>query len=101
MGRGNRKRDKHTEMGPWPYQKNHRALWERQVPREMGRWATGAGGRREGGRENKRVKLSELQVGLSRDTSGGLGGRGRGAASSSWEAHPWGCRGHQAKGTWR
>lgn len=76
MDRGNRKRETHILKQGLGLTKKIIAHYG--SVRSPGRWATRAGGRREGGRENKRVKLSELQVGLSRDTSSGLGGQGKG-----------------------
>lgn len=94
----------HTESGPWPYQKNHRALWERS--RSHGRWATRVGGRsrRQQGRENKRVKpvwtAGEILLRLLlTGVRGGHRSRMGGSQLCLLESLSLGCTDHQAQST--
>lgn len=94
----------HTESGPWPYQKNHRALWERS--RSHGRWATRVGGRsrRQQGRENKRVKpvwtAGEILLRLLlAGVRGGHRSRMGGSQLRLLESLSLGCADHQAQST--
>lgn len=97
----------HIQTGPWPYQKNHRALWEpsrSQVPR-----GDGQPGREEGAGKRKGEKTSALSPvwsaggGYFRTTSCWVRGGCRSRIGGSWlllpESLSLDCIDHQAKST--